>query len=198
MIEFIIAFILGLVSIFSPCVLPVVPLIFAASRGKVLDLLLVGAGLLFNMTLVGMLAGTVSLTIFRYIAYGFMFFFGVLLIFNRPEIYRILARISSKFSVLVTKTSSFLLGFFLAFIWLPCIAPFIGVAFSQAILSSPRYSLIIMLFYGIGMITGMSLVLVAAKIAGRKLTIRSEIQDKMNRIAGILIIVYLLYFILRA
>ncbi len=197
MIEFVVAFVLGVVSVFSPCVLPVVPLLFAASRGKVIDLVLIGLGLLLNMTIVGIFAGVISLTVFRYVAYAFMFFFGLLLILNRPEIYGFSARLSSKLAVFTTKTSSFLLGFLLAFIWLPCIAPFIGVAISQAILSSPKYSPVIMLLYGIGMITSMALVLMAAKIAGRKLTIKPEIQDKMNRIAGILIMLYLVYFIAR-
>ncbi len=182
------AFILGLLSIFSPCVLPVIPLIFAGSRGKAVNAVLVVAGLITNTILAGLLA-SLFFTL-KIVAYIFMFFFSLVLLseeFNEKlEIY-LSAHLSRLLRVGATSAlPSFVFGFLLAFIWLPCIIPFAGIALAQtALLGDP----LIMVFYGLGMALAIAIVV---KL-GEKIAVRDF--KKVKKVAGVLILLYLAYFV---
>ncbi|WP_456468125.1 cytochrome c biogenesis CcdA family protein, partial [Archaeoglobus sp.] len=157
MLEILMAFALGIISVFSPCILPVIPLIFAGSRGKALNAALIVLGLTVSMFVAGFVVSLVSISAVKVVAYSFMLIFALSLLSEKLEL-----RLSSVLSVLMSKFSrdlstvpSFVFGFLLAFIWLPCIVPFAGIAISQTLISENPY---IMLFYGLGMALAISFV----------------------------------------
>ncbi len=193
MIEFATAFALGILSVLSPCVLPVVPLIFAASRGSAANALLIMFGLLLNMLVIGIISGTISLTSFRFLAYAFMAFFALTLISDtlRAKFTAAISLASNRVA-LINRGSSLIFGFILAFVWLPCIAPFMGIAVSQALLSDPETAPFIMLFYG----AGMSAAMVAVLGFGSKIIEKVGVHgEKLSKVAGFVVILYLIYFV---
>ncbi|MCX8172598.1 MAG: hypothetical protein N3D09_03170 [Archaeoglobaceae archaeon] len=99
------------------------------------------------------------------------------------------ARKISKFSrVFKTRLPPFLLGFFLPFIWLPCIAPFLGIAISEAVLSERPLS--ISIFYILGFSTSVVVII----FLGRSLKINFE---AIRKILGIAVLISTLCLILR-
>jgi cytochrome c-type biogenesis protein len=191
MYDLAVAFILGVLSVISPCVLPVLPLIFAGSRGHVLNTVMIVAGLMLNLSILGFISGLVSFTPLKNLAYIFMIGFALLLIFDESDklLSGFASRASSKANALASG-SSFLFGFLLAFIWLPCITPFLGIAISQAALTDPVSGVVITFFYGIGMLISITAVL----LAGKKALRLRESSLKLRRAAGVLIILYVLMF----
>ncbi len=190
MLDLILAFALGMAAIISPCVLPVIPLVFAASRGSVVNVVLIFLGMLLNMVVIGYAAASAFMEL-KYAAYAFMTFFAIALLSERVE-----EKLSSAASILANRFSainrapSFIFGFFLAFVWLPCIAPFMGVAVSQALLT-PERAMLIMLSYGFGMLVSISITL----MAGKRL-IKSVRSRYLNKLAGVAVIAYVIYFAL--
>lgn len=190
MFEVLMGFALGIISIFSPCILPIIPLIFAGSRGKAINAALVVFGLISSMFIAGFIISLISAYIVKIIAYGFMVFFAIVLLFDELEV-----RLSTYISIITSRLSktdfstlpSFVFGFLLAFLWLPCIAPFAGIAISQAIVTQNPY---VMISYGLGM----SVTIFTVFKLGEKFILSNFTTVK--KIAGGLIILYLLYFIL--
>lgn len=187
MLELLTAFILGVLSTFSPCVLPVIPLIFAGSRGKALDGFLIVAGLTFSMLITGYVASFFS--ILRTAAMLFLLFFAVILLSDELEerISLLTSRITSRFSWKIQSLPSFLFGMFLAFLWLPCILPFAGIAISQTLLSENP---LVMLSYGLGMASAIG---IAFKVGEKFVKVNFR---PFRRIAGLTVLLYVFYFAL--
>ena len=135
-----IAFGAGVVSIFSPCVLPLLPAIVASStdRGKYRPLAIV-LGLAISFTSMGLIAsafGAVFTAFSNYlfaaatvfiIAMGFWMLFDLHLPYNTPRL-GVIDRVSKKTYALPTEgiTSGLLLGLALGIVWLPCTGPVLG------------------------------------------------------------------------
>ena len=182
------AFALGILSIFSPCVLPVIPLIFAGSRGRALDAFLIIVGLTFSMLITGYTA-SLFFGVFRTVAMLFLLLFAIILLSDELEekISILASRMTSKLSWKAQTLPSFFFGMFLAFLWLPCILPFAGIAISQTLLSENP---LVMLSYGLGM----ALTIAFVFKAGEKF-VKANF-NLIKRIAGIIVLVYLFYFAL--
>ncbi len=189
MLEILMAFALGIISVFSPCILPVIPLIFAGSRGKALNAALIVLGLTVSMFVAGFVVSLVSISAVKVVAYSFMLIFALSLLSEKLELRlsSVLSVLTSKFSRDLSTVPSFVFGFLLAFIWLPCIVPFAGIAISQTLISENPY---IMLFYGLGMALAISFVF---KL-GERIVVSNFTTVK--RVAGVLVLLYLLYFLL--
>ena len=190
MFQIITAFLLGVVSIISPCVLPAIPLLVAASMGKIRNLALLFLGMVLNMILLGILSGFLALTPLRFLAYAFMAIFALILLSEKVE--SLSLKFSSKISnkaYRVSSGSSFLFGFFLAYIWFPCISPFFGLALSTAMLTDPSMGLIVMLSYSAGIMFSIALVLGV----GRRI-FKIKIRAPVKKLTGALILVYLILF----
>lgn len=190
MFEFLIAFALGVLSVLSPCVLPVVPLIFAGSRGKALNAVLIVLGLTTSMTITGAVAAVASIfPALRIGAYAFMAFFALALLSEKLEMH-ISARLSRtlRLDSRINALPSFAFGFMLAFIWLPCIAPLAGIAFFQSAVSGNPG---VMLSYGLGM----ALTIGAALKLGEKIA-GDRVKNIVKKVAGAIILIYALYFML--
>lgn len=186
MLELLVAFALGVLSIFSPCVLPVVPLIFAGSRGRALDAFLIVAGLTVSMLVLGYTA-SLFFGVFKVVAMIFLLIFAAILLSDeldeKVSVYA--SRMTSGFSWRVQSLPSFFFGMLLAFLWLPCILPFAGIAISQTLLSENP---LVMLSYGLGM----ALTIAAVFKLGERF-IKTNFR-LIRKLAGVIVLLYLIYF----
>lgn len=175
MLEVIFSYIFGFLSIFSPCILPIVPIILASSGDDVKKSLL----MIFGLT-----AGTFTLLSFSALliylsnlAYIFLLFFAAVLLSERLELF-----LSSKFKIRFFETpSQFLNGFFLTFIWLPCTFPFLGSAAVQMV-----HNHFVAISYLLGMISSIAILV---KVGGRYV----KKYGVVKKIAAVIIILYLIY-----
>lgn len=188
MLELLTAFALGILSVFSPCVLPVVPLIFAGSRGKALDAFLIVAGLTISMLILGYTA-SLFFGFFRVIAMLFLLIFAVILLSDEldEKVSIFASRMTSGLSWKIQTLPSFFFGMLLTFLWLPCILPFAGIAISQTLLSENPF---VMLSYGLGM----ALTIAAVFKMGEKF-VKANFQ-LIRKVTGAIVLLYLAYFAL--
>jgi cytochrome c-type biogenesis protein len=154
MLEYGLAFFAGVLSILSPCVLPMLPIIIASSlQAAPRYILLLPLGLATCFTLLGVgssfLLNATGIATFELqkVAAAFFVMLGLILIFSAfgdyfqktkqntqnflqkiiQPIHQIIDRLNVKSPI-----GQFMLGFLLAMTWSPCIGPTLGVAMSLA------------------------------------------------------------------
>jgi len=197
MIEYLISFIGGFFSVFSPCILPVLPVIFATAEGKWWKSVLVVIGLVFSFGILGLFFGVLgSLGAVRYLAFFVLFVFALVLLFDLR-----IPRMDSLSGILgkkLVKSSTtplypFFLGMSLGAIWSPCIGPILGAIVGLVSLSGSAFAgLLIMLSYAAGMAITIALLL----FTGSKLSDRfMENQKLIKRIFGGIVLVFLFLMI---
>jgi cytochrome c biogenesis protein CcdA/thiol-disulfide isomerase/thioredoxin len=179
MLTFILAYLGGVLTIISPCILPVVPFVFAsADRPFVRGGLPLLAGMALTFTLVATLAAVgggwaVSTNEYgRFIAIGVLALFGLTLLFpafadamTAPAV-RLGNRLSNAVSTPGAARepgvgASMLLGAATGLLWAPCAGPVLGLILTGAALqgANVRTSLLLMTF-GAGAATSLGLALV--------------------------------------
>lgn len=164
-----IAYLAGFVTILSPCVLPLIPIIIGSSfnehrRGP----LFLAAGLIISFTAFGMIVSTIGFSIglttgvLQTIAASFMIAFGIILLFN-PLYAKFSALASSSTSGMNSRLAGisfnggkgqFLLGILLGAVWSPCVGPTLGAAISLASQGQNlSYAASVMFIFAIGTAT---------------------------------------------
>lgn len=160
---YLLAFVSGMLTLFSPCILPVLPFVFARNdRSFVQGRLPLLAGLAVTFALVaslGAVAGAWAVhlnQIGRWLALGALALFATLLLLPGLAVWwsRPLVRAGERLARMETKRpwlTSALLGVATGLIWSPCAGPVLGVILSTAALLGPsaRTSLLL-LSYGVG------------------------------------------------
>lgn len=175
MLIFILAYIGGILTIFSPCVLPVLPFIFARSnqsfRRNGLPILL---GMALTFTVLASLATVggawlVALNQYgRYAAMGLLLLLGLALIFPalserlmRPFV-ALGGRLQQHADSQASIKSSLLLGVAVGFLWAPCAGPILGLVLAGAALHGVNwYSAMLLLVFAAGAATSLGLALLA-------------------------------------
>lgn len=183
MFEELIAFFLGFISVFSPCVIPVLPIIFAGTRFEIKNSISLFTGLTLSVSLLTLTS--ILISGLRILACLILLFFSIYLLSDRIEV-EISRRLTFFAKITDMKLPSFILGFFLPFLWLPCIAPFLGIAISEAVLSEKP--LIVSLFY----VLGFSSAFLVIVLFGKSFNIRFE---RIRKIFGILVLISAIYLI---
>ncbi|MEM0214571.1 MAG: cytochrome c biogenesis protein CcdA [Archaeoglobaceae archaeon] len=183
MFEELIAFFLGFISILSPCVLPVLPIVFAGSKLEIKDSLALFAGLILSISLLSLTS--VLISGLRLLASILLLFFSAYLLSDRLEL-EISKRFSKLASISKMKLPPFFIGFLLTFLWLPCITPFLGIAVSEAVLS--ERPLLVSLFYVLGFSSAILVVL----LFGKSLKVSFE---KLRKILGFATLISAIYLI---
>ena len=137
------AFLAGLLSVVSPCVLPILPLVFAAAAGgHRFGPLALAAGLAVSFTIIGLFVATIGFAIgldadfFRWLAAILFLAVGAVLVVPAFE-----ARLAAAAGPLGNWTEHrfagaegagaagpFALGLLLGAVWVPCVGPTIGAA----------------------------------------------------------------------
>lgn len=161
-----IAFLAGMLSTLSPCVLPLLPIIIGSSfaEHKVGPFAL-AAGMAFSFAIIGTMLASVGISIglnqsgIRYTAAVFMFFIGIVLISNnlKERFANASSGMSSIGSDLLTSVyigglkGQFVIGFLLGLIWSPCVGPTLGAAVTIASQGSDLIKVAIMMaIFGLG------------------------------------------------
>ncbi|MEM1579156.1 MAG: hypothetical protein QXN34_05585 [Archaeoglobaceae archaeon] len=140
MVEELIAFFLGFFSIFSPCVLPILPVVFAATRLKPVDALVLFIGLLTSLLLLNMVS--IIVLHLKFIAISLLFFLSFYLLDDRIEIF-LSEKLSQLHRLSKMRLPPFVYGFLLTFLWLPCLVPFLGISVSTAAIAEKPISIAI-------------------------------------------------------
>lgn len=133
----------GIVSIISPCVLPLLPVILASSTGagRLRPLALVaGLGVTFiGMGVISSVFGSVLqayIPLLKVIAGLMIIIFGIVMLVNF-ELFRLGSNLSSRFPVHEKGISGgFLLGMSLGILWIPCIGPILGAVLTKVALEA--------------------------------------------------------------
>ena len=195
--EYAIAFLAGVVSVISPCVLPLLPIVFAASSGRYERVFLIMLGIFISFGAFGVFFGFLgSLNYFKYVAYAFLLIFAIVLISDKAkERFSLYTSqiISHRLSV-VSNTSPFLFGLSLGLVWSPCIGPFLGSILSYAtIVGDATKGFIMLLFYALGLATTTAVILmVGEKALKGKLSEKGEL---LSKIAGWIIVIYVVLMV---
>lgn len=200
------AFLAGIFTALSPCILPVLPAILASgiAKGRMRPLGTI-LGLIcsfsfFTLTLSWLVHATgISPSILRYVAIALIFFFGLILFL--PKFSDWFAKVTSPLANLGEKIQGtkerhgflggFVFGVALGLIWTPCAGPILGAITTLAATRSLNITAVLMTFaYSIG--TGLPMFLYAygsSKILASS-RLLSRYTEKIRRIFGLLMILF--------
>jgi len=196
-----IAFISGVLTVFSPCVLPILPIILASGiDGNVKRIQGMIAGLVVSFTIASLALASVVRVLgipadtVRLFAVGLLVVFGISLIF--PVIWEHVQTFIErywKFQPKQNKNDGFFGGFItgvsLGVVWTPCIGPVVAaVATLAAVSSFSATAIFIALAYALG--TGVPLYFIAkgGSAVSKKMNIVKTNNQKIRRVFGIVIL----------
>ncbi len=189
MLVYLAVFFAGVVSIISPCVLPVIPVIFAGSMGEPKKGLLIVLGMILTFTLLGALFGTLG-TIIPFREIGYLLLIGFALILASDRIYMRYTALASRHTLVYSGASPLVLGAALGLIWSPCIGPIMGSVLSLAMIEgSPLKGSLFMLVYGIGLAVSIAAILKASSKIRMSERIES-FQKSFRMLAAVIILIY--------
>ena len=146
MLTLLLAFLAGLLTILSPCVRPLAPIVMAGARAKdVRGPLALAAGLATTFGIVGGCLASFSIELgdtglIRLFAAGAMVLFGLVMLvpalgMKAEHWLGPMAQLADKLAGFLPETGlfgQFLAGVVLAFAWAPCVGPTLGAAFALA------------------------------------------------------------------
>src|SRR6516225_6175623 len=138
----VLAFIAGVVSVLSPCVLPILPIVLGAAASKhKLGPAALAAGLSISFVIVGLFVATIGHSLgisgdaFRYVAAVLVVALGAILVL--PSLQARLAVASGPIAAWTDQrfgnsddglSSQFWIGVLLGAVWSPCVGPTLGAA----------------------------------------------------------------------
>ncbi|PPC85201.1 MAG: cytochrome C biogenesis protein [Hyphomicrobium sp.] len=196
MSSILLAYVAGVVTILSPCILPLLPIVLAgAVHQHRLGPVALAGGLVISFTLVGLFIATAGVAlgltpkVLNHIAAGVMIAFGVIML-SEPLQARFAMVATAATSGLATRTASysgdglagqFVLGSILGAVWTPCVGPTLGAAIALASQGqSIPYAATVMLAFAIGTVTPLIFLMTATRNAA------ARNKQTMQRYAAIL------------
>jgi len=198
---FIIAFLGGMLTILSPCILPVVPFLFARLHQSRASIVYTLSGLVITFAAVSSLAVVGSGWVAqanaggRYIALAVMVVFALSLLM--PRLGNWLAgpfvalgnRLSPRASASASPVTSLLIGVATGLLWAPCAGPVLGLILSGAMLGGPSVQTSgLLLAYGLGSAVSLGLVMLAGKRIARQLKVSLAGLQWLRRGVGALVL----------
>lgn len=193
----IIAFLGGMISLLSPCTLPVIPLLFAGFQGQRRHILALFAGMIVMFTLVAMAVTVASewiaeaTLIGRWVALVILAIAALSLIF--PSFAQRIARPAvSVGNVLNTRSgqtrgiaSAFLAGLAVGLLWSPCAGPILGAIFSINIAGHSAIATgTLLAAYGSGCALMLGLLIVGGRKLVAPLRAKSALMERLRQTAG--------------
>lgn len=181
MSSFLLAYVAGVVTILSPCVLPLLPIVLggAVSQHKFGPLAL-AAGLVLSFTIVGLLLATVGVVVgltperLTQFAAAVMIVFGIVLL-SAPLQERFAVAAATATGSIATRVSGysgdglsgqFILGALLGAVWTPCVGPTLGAAIALAAQGqSIAYAATIMFSFALGTVTPLLVLMIGTREA---------------------------------
>jgi len=193
------AFIAGIVTILSPCILPILPIILSGSvtGGKQKPLGIVTGFItsftfftLFLSTLVRVLG--ISADALRVFSIVLIFFFGLSLLIPQVQAFieRIFSSISSKLSPKQSKEGFFsgvVVGLSLGLLWTPCVGPILASVISLALTGSvTSTAFFITLAYSLGTALPMLLITYTGRTVFQKVPGLLANTKKIQQVFGVI------------
>jgi len=201
-----IAFVSGVLTVFSPCVLPILPIILASGiDGKIWRVRGVITGLVVSFTIAALLLATVVRVFgipadtIRNIAVLLLVIFGLSMIF--PIIWeKALVLIERFWRVRPVQSQGsgfgggFITGVSLGIVWTPCIGPVVAAVATLAAVNSLSFaSVLIILFYALGTAVPLYFIAKGGRAATAKLGFIKTNNQKIRQIFGIIILITALF-----
>lgn len=200
------AFLAGVVTVLSPCIIPVLPAILSAGTGKgAYRPLGIVTGLVisftfFTLALTAIVHATgISPNALRYTAIFIIAFFGVVMIF--PSLSNWFSRSTSSISALGDRIQSqeqsissgfgsgFILGLALGLVWTPCAGPILAAITTLVAIHAVNWSTVLLtLAYSIGAAIPMFLIAYGGNRALRSSRYLSRHAEGIRQIFGFLMI----------
>lgn len=197
----IIAFLGGMVSLLSPCTLPVIPLLFAGFQGQRRHILALLVGMIVMFTLVAMVVTAASewiasaTIIGRWVALTILAIAALALIFP-PFAQRIAGPAVSAGNILNTQSgqtrgmgSAFLAGLAVGLLWSPCAGPILGAIFSINIAGHSAIATgALLAAYGSGCVLMLGLLIMGGKALMAPLRAKSALMARLRQGAGVMML----------
>jgi cytochrome c biogenesis protein CcdA/thiol-disulfide isomerase/thioredoxin len=202
MLLILLAYFGGILTIVSPCILPVLPFVFArADRPFVRSTLPMLAGMAATFALVATLAAVGGGWAVRANAFGrwaallLLALFGIALVFpsvsdrlTRPLV-ALGSRLTEQQGQQGSVWSSAVLGVATGLLWAPCAGPILGIIFTAAALQGASFSTtLLLLAYALGAATSLALAL----LIGGKLFARMKkslgASERVRQVLGVLVL----------
>ncbi len=206
MILILIAFVSGILTVFSPCVLPILPIILASGiDGNTKRIKGVIAGLVVSFTLASLLLATIVRVLgipadmVRLLAVGLLVGLGLSLVF--PKIWEVIQATIEKywhFQPSQNKSEGFGGGFFtgisLGIVWTPCIGPVIAtVATLAAVGSFSLISVLIAFAYAVGTAVPLYFIARGGNAITQRLSFIKTQNQKIRQVFGLIILATALF-----
>lgn len=199
--SFIIAFLAGMLTLLSPCTLPVIPLVFASVRGKKGQMVALLVGMVLVFTVVSLLISVASSWVVqvtqagRWLALLFLALTAVTLLSTRAAqvITAPLTQLGNRINDASNRRSglaaALLAGLAIGMLWSPCAGPVLGAILSLAITAKATLSVgSLLIAYG----SGCALMLALLWFAGRGLLARLRpglaVTTRLRQGAGVLML----------
>ena len=197
----IIAFLGGMISLLSPCTLPVIPLLFAGFQGQRRHILALLAGMIVMFTLVTLVATAASNWIAqatiagRWVALVVLAIAALALIFPTFA-QRIAGPAVSAGNLLNTRSgqtrgtlSAFLAGLAVGLLWSPCAGPILGAIFSLNIAGHSAIATgALLAAYGSGCALMLGLLVIGGRALMAPLRARSALMERLRKGAGVVML----------
>lgn len=190
------AFFAGLVSVLSPCILPVIPAVFAYSteEGKFRPLAIV-LGLSVSFTSMGIVTSLFGATLTAYLDLLYIFAEALLITMGISLLFDLnIFNVFGNFSSLANSRKEglfggLLLGLSLGVVWLPCVGSVLGSILTMVAVSGKvAYGALMLFIYSIGFSIPMLLVAYSASFSSTKLQKVSKYGFPLKKAAGIIIL----------
>ncbi len=197
------AFGAGILSVLSPCILPLLPAVLAISAGKSrLRPLAIVLGVSISFTIMGVVTSAFGAIFQTYIGQlkilaeilililGFALLFDISL-FNAFSRFPLLGKMNGE-----GPASGFLLGLSLGVLWIPCVGPFLGSILTMVALEgNADTGALILSIYSLGFAMPMLLLAYSAHIPSSKIRLISKWDVVFRKGAGIVLILVGLWMI---
>lgn len=188
-------FVAGIISVFSPCVLPLLPAILAYSteKGSLRPMAIV-VGLSLSFITMGIVTSMVGAVFRQYLAYLSIVAAGVIIVLGISLVFELgMPRFLSSLSNLHMEgkglLGGLLLGLSLGIIWMPCVGPILGAILTLvAVEGDIIYGALMLFIYSLGFAIPMLLVAYSASFSSARLGAVSRYDIAIKKIAGVALI----------
>ena len=203
MLIILLAYLGGILTILSPCILPVLPFVFArAGRSFMRSTLPMLAGMALTFAIVATLAAVgggwavQANAIGRWAALILLALFGIALVFpsvsdrlTRPLV-ALGSRMTERQGQQDSVWSSAILGVATGLLWAPCAGPILGIIFTAAALKGASFSTtLLLLAYALGAATSLALALLIGGKVFARMKKSLGASERIRQVLGILVLV---------
>ncbi|MBP1907967.1 cytochrome c biogenesis CcdA family protein [Methanolobus bombayensis] len=197
------SFFAGIVSVLSPCVLPLLPIVLAYSTGNSrLRPLAIIAGLTFSFTIMGIAASAFGeyflphLDGLRIVAELIIIFMGTSMLMEK-DIFASLSQYTGKVHAEGNGLiGGIVIGVSLGIVWIPCVGPILASILTLVALEgNVFYGAGLLIIYSMGFAIPMLIIAYSAKISGDRLSKISEYDIELKKGAGVVLIIVGLWMV---